>query len=65
MSDHQLIIGIDGIEALAAGMETDVVTLLSRVSRIAHGTTVATNALLTRQGDRVGLIATAGLAVGP
>jgi N-methylhydantoinase A len=51
---------LDGIEALAAGMETDVAGLLSRVSRIAHGTTVATNALLTRQGDRVGLIATAG-----
>jgi N-methylhydantoinase A len=49
-----------GIAELAKMLGVDSPTLLKRTSRIAHGMTVATNALLTRDGDRVGLIATAG-----
>ncbi|WP_167042361.1 hydantoinase/oxoprolinase family protein [Salinibacterium sp. ZJ454] len=51
---------LGGIAELARELGVDGPTLLKRVSRIAHGMTVATNALLTRDGDRVGLIATAG-----
>lgn len=51
---------LNGIAELARELELEPEQLLGRVSRIAHGTTVATNALLTRDGDRVGLIATAG-----
>lgn len=34
--------------------------LLARTERLAHGTTVGTNALVTREGARVGLLATKG-----
>jgi N-methylhydantoinase A len=33
---------------------------LARVSRLIHGTTIATNAILTRSGARVGVLTTAG-----
>ncbi len=52
---------LNGIAELAKELQLEPGELLARTSRIAHGTTVATNALLTRNGgDRVGLIATAG-----
>jgi len=51
---------LDGLEALAAALGTTRARLLARTRRIVHGTTVATNALLTRRGARVGLLATAG-----
>ena len=43
----------DGLEALGGG---------GRPSLLAHGTTVATNALLERRGARVALVTTAGFA---
>jgi N-methylhydantoinase A len=45
-----------GIAAIAAAANIDP----SAVRRFVHGTTVATNAVLTRRGARVGLLATAG-----
>src|SRR5262249_57837436 len=45
-----------GIAAVAAAANIDP----SAVRRFVHGTTVATNAVLTRRGARVGLLATAG-----
>ncbi len=51
---------LNGIDEIARELGIETSDLLGRVSRIAHGTTVATNSLLTRDGDRVGLIATAG-----
>ncbi len=51
------------LEALANGasaMGTDLAGLLARAERITHGSTIATNALLTRTGARLGLIATRG-----
>lgn len=54
----------DGVFAtleLAAGdLDIDLATLLSQVSRFSHGTTVATNAVIERQGARVGLVQTKG-----
>ncbi len=44
----------------AALLGTDVASVLTNATRFAHGTTVATNALITRKGARVGLITTAG-----
>src|SRR5262252_5154714 len=45
-----------GIAAITAAAKIDP----SAVTRFVHGTTVATNAVLTRRGARVGLLATAG-----
>jgi N-methylhydantoinase A len=50
----------DALEGAAAQVGTDVTGLLARSDRITHGSTVATNALLTRTGARVGLITTRG-----
>src|SRR6185312_12343611 len=44
------------IAAIAAAAGIDP----AAVSRFVHGTTVATNAVLTRRGARIGLLATAG-----
>jgi N-methylhydantoinase A len=51
---------LEGLEALAAALGTTRARLLARTRRIVHGTTVATNALLTRRGARVGLLTTRG-----
>lgn len=49
-----------GIEELARASSTDVPGILARCRRFAHGTTIGTNAVLERNGARVGLVATAG-----
>jgi N-methylhydantoinase A len=51
---------VDAIRAAAddLGLRPDV--LLGRTDLVAHGSTVATNALLTRKGARIGLITTHG-----
>ena len=51
--DEAVIEGVVG--ALAELAESPV-----RIERFVHGTTVATNALITRTGSRVGLVTTAG-----
>jgi N-methylhydantoinase A len=50
----------DSIEAAAADLGVDRLDLLRRTTRIAHGTTVGINALVTRAVAKVALVATAG-----
>ena len=49
-----------GLEDLAARVGLTRADLLSRTSRLVHGTTVATNALLERKGAKVALLTTQG-----
>jgi len=49
-----------GLEQLAETVGVDLATLLERTERFGHGTTIGTNAVLERNGARVGLVATAG-----
>lgn len=50
-----------GLAALAEECRIDP----GAITRFVHGTTVATNAVLTRRGARIGLIATAGFFCPP
>jgi N-methylhydantoinase A len=50
----------EAIEEAARGFGLSLRDLLSRCGRLVHGTTTGTNALVTRRGANVGLIATAG-----
>lgn len=47
-------------EAMLAGLHTVTAGALGRLERVAHGSTIATNAILERKGARAALIATAG-----
>ena len=49
-----------GLKALATTLELPVAEFLSRISRIVHGTTIATNALITGSTAKTGFITTAG-----
>lgn len=49
-----------GLEDLAARIGLTRAALLSRTTRLVHGTTVATNALLERKGAKVALLTTEG-----
>jgi len=51
---------IDALGRAAAKLGIGVKDLLGDCERFVHGTTVATNALLTRQGAKTGLLATEG-----
>jgi N-methylhydantoinase A len=51
---------ITGLEEIGAELELDMVELLERIEVIVHGTTVTTNAALTGDGARTGLVTTAG-----
>ncbi len=51
---------VTGLEEIASRTGRPLETFLSEVELIVHGTTVATNALLTRRGARSGLICTNG-----
>ena len=51
---------INAVAAAAEGMGMELGDLLSETSRLSHGTTVGINAVVTRTGARVGLIATVG-----
>ena len=48
------------LSAAAQKEQTDLATLLGRVDRIAHVTTVATNAFIERRGARTALLTTRG-----
>ena len=50
----------DPAEAMLAGLEALTGGALAALERVAHGTTVATNAILERKGARTALITTAG-----
>jgi N-methylhydantoinase A len=51
---------LSGLDRLAEAEGIDLPTLLARTTRFGHGTTIGTNAVLERQGARIGLVATAG-----
>lgn len=48
------------IESAATTLGLSLAELMQRTQRLAHGTTVGTNAIVSRNGSRVGLIATKG-----
>src|ERR1700761_1186059 len=52
----QGVVDAVGVAAQALGVSSN--EFLSRTSMFKHGTTVATNALITRRGSKVGLITT-------
>jgi N-methylhydantoinase A len=51
---------MDALRQAADAMGLEVADLLGRCDLVKHGSTVATNALLTRRGVRVGLVTTRG-----
>ena len=51
---------LDALGRAARTLEVDLAGLLGRCSRFIHGTTIATNALLTRRGAKVGMLVTEG-----
>ena len=51
---------VAGLSRLAETVGVDLLTLLGRIERLGHGTTIGTNAVLERRGARTGLVATAG-----
>ncbi len=51
---------VTGLEEIGRRLDLSIEELLARVELIVHGTTVATNALLTGRGATTGLLATAG-----
>lgn len=51
---------LDSIEAAASALGLGTSDVLARAALFAHGTTVATNALIERKGARAGLITTTG-----
>lgn len=51
---------VTGLEELAAGLGLDAHGLLAQTEVIVHGTTVTTNAVLTRRGATTGLLGTKG-----
>jgi N-methylhydantoinase A len=58
--ENQALGVVDGIAKLAARLGLSQDELLRKTTRIVHGTTVATNALLERKGARIALLTTAG-----
>ena len=58
--ENQAVGVIDGIAKLAERLGLSQDELLRKTTRIVHGTTVATNALLERKGARIALLTTAG-----
>ena len=51
---------MEGLRLAAEHSDLTLPPLLAQTTRIVHGTTVATNALLERKGARVGMLTTAG-----
>ena len=52
---------LDGLAEIAASLELTLRELAPEIETIVHGTTVTTNAVLTREGARTALITSAGL----
>lgn len=52
---------LDGLETIARAEGLDTPAFAAKVRTIVHGTTVTTNAVLTRKGPRTGLITTPGV----
>jgi N-methylhydantoinase A len=51
---------LDGIAVVARDLGESPASLLGRLDELVHGTTVTTNIVLTRTGERVGMLTTAG-----
>jgi len=51
---------VQGLSAVAEQMDTDVAGLLGETELFVHGTTVATNMLIQRNGPTIGLLCTEG-----
>ncbi len=59
---HDPSVGVlDGLRAIAKAHNVPVPELAGRIDTIVHGTTVTTNAVLTRRGAKTGLITTEGV----
>jgi N-methylhydantoinase A len=52
---------VDGLRTIAESRDLELGAFLRQVRTIVHGTTVATNAVLTRRGGKTGLITTQGV----
>jgi len=52
---------LDGLRAIAESRGVPLETLAAEVTNIVHGTTVTTNATLTREGAKTGLLTTDGV----
>ena len=52
---------LTGLSEIASGQGLEMSDFTSRISTIVHGTTVTTNATLTRSGARTGLLTTEGV----
>jgi N-methylhydantoinase A len=52
---------LDGLRAIADSRGLDLPSFVRQVRTIVHGTTVATNAVLTRRGAKTGLLTTEGV----
>jgi len=59
--DDPSIATLSGLSEMAADLNLSLKEFLGRVSAIVHGTTVTTNAVLTRSGTRTGLVTTRGV----
>jgi N-methylhydantoinase A len=58
---HDPSIGFfETVEAAAAQLDLSCEDLLARTSRLVHGTTTGTNAIVSRRGVKVGLLTTSG-----
>lgn len=51
---------LDSIRSAAANAGTDPASVLPQITRLSHGTTIATNAVVERRGAKVGLVTTKG-----
>jgi N-methylhydantoinase A len=52
---------LDGLRAIAEAHDETLASFAARVATIVHGTTVTTNAVLTRRGAKTGLVTTHGV----
>jgi N-methylhydantoinase A len=52
---------VNGLTEMASDRQLSLTDFIKQVSTIVHGTTVTTNAVLTRKGARTGLLTTKGL----
>ncbi len=52
---------LDGLRTIAEAHRVELSVLAGRIDTIVHGTTVTTNAVLTRRGAKTGLITTEGV----
>jgi len=52
---------MNGLEEMARGKNVSLKDFIKKVKTVVHGTTVTTNAVLTRQGAKTGLLTTKGL----